>query len=858
MMCVEVSRGEQRAVLDFGFRSFSLPSRFGLRFSVVPDARLLRVLTILVAFLLPLGARSADELVSNGGFENGFAGWTLWGKNADLITLDSERARAGTNSARIQHGHNALYFSHALNPEQAYELRFAYRLAGANPSGQVSLGFSKEGGPLRSAGSQIFKFAPPSGPSSAEWAEFQKVFLPTPSTAACQFAFAASDGSTLWLDEVSLRVVPRPAELAQPTLPWEGLKRRTPNPLFQELLTKEPGHYTVVSWAHDLNPKDKKGFKSPELADDATWQKAVLAIFKETGEAGMGFMDLPGRLDSKEPWRTAEFHREQFRKYGMRYDVFCENSGAIAAALKKGAELLNPAGKDLGNRPSVSWVDPAYVEAQCAILRKLGAQLHGEPFVGYYYGKDEPSIHIPEGTPDHWGSYGRAMSKEVLEQYGYGRFAAPLPREKSFLEDPNKPLRWIAYNRWMNDKFIASRCRLSQALHEADPGARYSPANYWFMSGFQPYDFSRLAACSDLMECDPYASSAESNRGRGVFNHGFGAKFMSDLTGKPVRVVAQAFNYAGYDMNPEDLREWVSQSLRCGASAIDYYEMDSPRWTDPARWKMMLHLSGVITRMNRIALPQTADTAVLYTLYTHMSQGASTGGDQVYAAHALLGELAGSWFKFVSDAQLERGECSLSDYKAVYLPLAKYMTSEASKIIEDYVRAGGTLVCGDAEAFSFDLAGQDTSATRERILGIKTLGLKLTGINSEGAKARSPAEAPARIILKSAQWGLPAGTSLRLFDLKHRDEAPLTGAHEIVLADPKAGILGTYPDGSPAIVTHKLGKGRVITFAANPFAPQATVEVTPWPAAFKGLQQSLGCKVDQPIWHFALPAESQQ
>ena len=97
----------------------------------------------------------------------------------------------------------------------------------------------------------------------------------------------------------------------------------------------------------------------------------------------MGFMDLPGRLDGKEPWRTAEFHREQFRKYGVRYDVFSEGSGSIAAALKSGAELLNPTAKDLGRRPSVSLVDPAYVEAQCAILRKLGAQLRGEPFVGY-------------------------------------------------------------------------------------------------------------------------------------------------------------------------------------------------------------------------------------------------------------------------------------------------------------------------------------------------------------------------------------------------------------------------------------------------------------------------------------------
>ena len=834
----EASRGTPVPVLDSAPRT-------------PPFARLL-----LIGLLLPaaLFSRAADNLVPNGGFENRFSGWTRWGQNSSLITLDQAQARSGTNCARIQFGHNALYFSRPLNPGQAYELRFAYRLAGANPAGRVTLGFSKADGPLRSAGSQIFKFAPPSGRTSAEWSEFRQVFLPTSITATCQFAFAAGEGSTLWLDEVSLQVVPRPADMAQPTLPWEGLKRRTLNPLFQELLGTEPAHYTVTSWAHVLNPKDKNGYKSPELKDDATWQKAALAIFKESGEAGMGFMDLPGRLDAAEPWRTVEFHREQFRKYGVRYDVFSEGSGSVAAALKKGAELLNPTAKDLGRKASVSLVDPAYVDAQCAILRRLGTELRGEPFVGCYYGRDEPSVHLPEGAPDRWGAFGRAMAKEVLEQYGCGRFAAPLPREKSFLEDPDKPLRWIAYNRWMNDKFIASRARLSQALHEADPGARYSPANYWFMSGFQPYDLSRLGSCSDLMECDPYASSAERERGRGVFNHGFGAKFMSDLTGKPVRIVAQAFHYAGYDMTPDDLREWLSQALRCGASAITYYEMDSPRWTDPARWKMMLYLSGVITRMNRIDLPQSADTAVLYTLYTHMSHGPSTSGDQVYAAHALLGELAGSWFQFISDAQLERGERSLSGYKAVYLPLAKYMTPEAAKLIEDYVRNGGALVCGDAEAFSFDLAGHDTSATRERILGIKTLGPQPASLEGDTTKPPSMVVAPDWITLKSDQWGLRAGTRLRLFPLKFGDDAPLGCARQIALADPEATVLGTYPGGAPALVTHKLGKGRVITFAANPFAPPVTVDATSWPAAFKGLQQSLGCKVDQPIWHFAIPA----
>ncbi|HOX57080.1 MAG TPA: hypothetical protein PLC99_09330 [Verrucomicrobiota bacterium] len=801
----------------------------------------LRLFTLATFLALPVPASAADALLRNSGFEIQFADWTRWGQNANLITLDTNAPRSGACAARIQHGHNALYFNCPLTPGQAYELRFDYRLVGENPAGQVALNFAKSGGGLRSAGVRILKLAPPNGPNPAVWTSFGEVFLPTAVTASGQIAFSAGTASTLWLDNVSLRPVARPAGLAEPALPWDGLKRRTAKPLFKELLTDRPGGYTVTSWAHDLNPKDKQGYKSPELEDAAVRQREILAVYQQSAEAGMGYMDLPGHLNSAEPWRTPAFHREQFRQYGVRYDVWSEGGGSTGAALKQGAELLNPAAKALGRSPSVSIVDPAYVQAQAVILRQLAAQLRGEPFVGYYYGKDEPSVHLPEGAPDRWGAYGRAMASDVLTNYGFGRFAAPRPDDKSFQQDPDRPLRWLAYNRWMNDRFIATRAQLARVLHEADPAARYSPANYWFMSGFQPYDFSRLAAFSDLMECDPYASSGEREPGRGVFNHGFGAKFMSDLTGKPVRIVAQAFHYAGYEMTPDDLREWLSQALRCGASAITYYTMDSPRWTDPPRWQMMLHLSRTITRMNRVALPADPDTAVLYTLHTHMSHGAHTTGDQLYAAHALLGELAGSWFQFVSDAQLERGERALAPYKAVYLPLAKYMTPQAAKLIEDYVRLGGTLICGDADAFTSDLAGNDTSSTRDRILGIKTL------------PAKPALAASDRIILKSAHWGLPAGTALTLFPIKLTDAPAVPSARAIAPTDPDATVLATYPDGSPALVTRKHGKGNVFTFAANPFAPQVTLGVTPWSTVFKGIQQSLGCKVDLPIRRFLLP-----
>ncbi len=350
------------------------------------------------------------------------------------------------------------------------------------------------------------------------------------------------------------------------------------------------------------------------------------------------------------------------------------------------------------------------------------------------------------------------------------------------------------------------------------------------MSGFRPFDYPSLAACTDLFDIDPYASSAEQRRGRGVYNHGFGAKFMSDLTGKPVRIIAQAFDYAGYTMSPQDLREWLSDALRCGASAICYYQLDNPEYTAPDRWAMMLHLSKVISTMNRVALPRDADTAVLYASYTHMSMGASTDGDQIYAAHALIGEMVGSWFKFISDSQLDSGQRTLKGYKAVYLPIGKYITPATAKEIEDYVRGGGVLVCGDAEAFGCDLKGNDTSRTRERILGIH-----VDGPANAGKLLFSP--------------DFSDGTS-GVIELPVLDEA---GARAVTVAGDDATVIGCYPDGDPAVVLNRLGKGEVITFAANPFSPEVTVEQTRWPEVFKILQTRFGCRVDRPIWRFVLP-----
>ena len=797
--------------------------------------RNITILVCLFAVIAVAGHAATPELAPNGGFEQGFDRWTLWGTNADQITLDSTIAYAGKNSARMVLGHNALFFHTPLTPGKAYEVRFFYRMEGQNPSGEMALSYSVKNGTHRSAGFKII----PIPPKGAGWTELRQVFMPSVTTAACQVAFIGIGHSqtVLWVDDISLNEVPVPKGLKPEPDPWVGLAHRTAKPLFGELLTSKPGGYTMVCWTHNLNSENLPQDRVKDFPDAATWDRQVEQTYIESAANGLGYLDLPGSIRDESGPKTVAFHEELHSEYGVKYDIWTEGSAQTAAALKLGAELLNP-NRPAGASPDVSVVDHRYVDALEKGLTDIATLMRDMPFAGVYCGNDEPSVHFPDGPPEKWGAYGKQMAAEVLKEFGYGKFAAPVPKDPVFENDPNKPLRWIAYNRWASDRWATSRARLYKALHAVDPKAVYSPANYWFMSGLIPFDYPRLASHTDMFELDPYASSAEGRRGRGVYNHGFGPKLISDLTGKPVRVIAQAFDYAGYTMKPEDLREWLSQSMRCGASAISYYAMDNPQYTAPERWKMMLHLSNVISKMNRVALPNDPDTAVLYASYTHMSGGLSTGADQIYSAHALIGELAGSWYRFVADTQLERGERSLKGYKVVYLPLGKYMTPEATAKVEAYVRGGGVLVCGDAEAFTSDLEGNDTSAASERILGIHVTG---------------PAKADKLLLTPNFGDGSKSGLALPLYKIELWGEKS-TGRARAIRITTNAKVIGGYPNGDPAIVLHRLGKGKVITFAANPFAPEVTVEKSQWPMVFKSLQKSFGCKVDRTIWHFALPA----
>ena len=797
-----------------------------------------RLVIIMLCFVAASAAlHAAENLVpGNADFAQELQGWELYGKDLAQIRSEKGAGPEGSNCAVVPGGHASIAQDMALKPGAIYELSYMYRRSDSPVSGKMTFFFNKPKGLNASAG--VINLVFPRDASDVpvgQWVEFREAFKTPKLTHAGKLILNAQGLGDIAYARVSLREVPT-APRDHRLIPTTDLSYlpniRTKNPLFQELLSDKPGGYTVVAWTHNLNVKNLPASMADKFTEEQ-WKEEQRKSLEEAGKVGMMYYWLPGHAAEAE---------DAYPKYGVKFEVSCETSAVRGAAIKLGAEVLNPvASSKYTVDKVVSLVDPKYIEAAVDTVKTNGARFRGKPYAFAYLGHDEPSIAIHEGPVSGWGPFSRKCAEEVLRDYGFGKYAMPAPGDPDFQRDEaNQPFRWIAYNRWMAQRYADSKKVMYEALQSADPGAKYSPCDYWFMSGFIPFDFTKMAKYSDIVECDPYASSGERQKGRGLYNHGFGPKFLSDITGKPVRSIVQAFDYAGYAMTPEDLLEWVSQSMRAGASHISYYQMDNPKYNAPERWKMMLYISEVLTGMKAVKLPTDAEVAILYSSDTHRSQGPSTKASEMYTAYSILGERIGSWFDFVDDESLDSGGKSLSKYRALYIPLGAYQRESVVRKIADFVRNGGTVICGDPAVFSRDINGADLSAWRETIFGVR----------ATCPKARDSME-----IAQSPWTGSASGLKLPVFRPVGRGGWSDDNGWLVSPARLGVSVLATFPDGSPAITCSAYGSGEAIYFAANPFVPDCLVEGRGWEKLFRAIQEHLGAKTDRPIWRFKLPPQ---
>jgi hypothetical protein len=598
----------------------------------------------------------------------------------------------------------------------------------------------------------------------------------------------------------------------------------------------------TFSWGQELRQQKLPGWRpNRNPVSPKRWTALTNANLLTAGQNGLWFsgsaalpFDLPIR--DTEPiaeWFTRANYRRLHRLTGIKFDVNWELRVAQLAKDRKLHRAWNirnriPARRYLMFGPG--WQATAKRE-----IRRIVPRHRNFAFANYYTGVDEPMAFPPTG-PAERSALGRRVLQDVQAQYGWPAPSGNLGPST----DPVEGLKWLAWNRYSGQRYFAARKELADLIHRLDPAGLVSPNSYAFIDGFIPWDYTQLAAFADVVELDPYVSYDEAkNPGRGRYNHGFGTKLMSDLTGKRVRTIVQAFPYQGYDPTAADVWTWSSQALRAGGTDLSLYGETNPRFTRPLVYRAMLDIANTMRTARLPAPPVDPATLVVYATASEaqgqpgipFAERPRSRADALYTTYAALGELAGSAFTFDADTRLTSDRSRLAGARTVWLPRADTLDRPFADALVAWVRAGGTLIVTDPDAFTRAPDGSPLAEIRAALIGASL----------------DPAQrsAPISVATNAFASTIPSRT------LTVPTQVSSSRAFGPLPAD--ATAVGTYPDGSVAILRRSVGAGQVVAFAGQVMFPATLDSPGGLVDLAGGLARWRGSSVGLPVWRYELP-----
>lgn len=606
---------------------------------------------------------------------------------------------------------------------------------------------------------------------------------------------------------------------------------------------------SVSTWSHELNQNELPQWNrrtAPPIAP-RRWYRIVDGILSDAGANGLWFSGPsalpfpPLPLSPREPvgWRTPSRFAAQFRRTGLRWDVAVEVWAARRALQRRTAVVSDPTADPLAYTRRLSLLDPGYRREALREIRRIVPRLRNAPFVHLYTGSDEPIALIPRGRA-RATAFGRRLARDFRRATG---FALPDPAARP-TSDPAAGLRWLAWSRFSGDRFFAMKEEQARLIRRLDPDALVNPNDYGFIDGFIPWDYTRLARFADVVEADPYVSFPERDRaGRGRYNPGFGAKLLSDLTGKRTRIIVQGFDYSRYQPVPGDIWTWSAQALRAGATDLSFFASDNPRFTNRRLYRAMLDVARSLRGTRLPAPPADPEQLVLYATATE-GQGQPgragnvryrTDGDALYTAYGLLGELAGGAFSFDADTRLAAEPGRLAAARTLWLPRADTLDGPFADQVAAWVRGGGTLVVTDPEAFTRTGTGASLAGVRDALIG---------------APLGPPR--PGRMLLVEPA-ALAPGSPDDLLSVPI--DAPVARAFAGVPAG--ASVVARFIDGAPAAIVRQVGAGRVLAFASDPMTPSVLDEPLDLVRLVGAIHGWAGGTLDHPAWRYRIPGDPQ-
>lgn len=604
------------------------------------------------------------------------------------------------------------------------------------------------------------------------------------------------------------------------------------SPKFAELLKKGvPGNYLMSTWGHGLNKGDFPQALVEKVGEEgfAAWQKRLLEVFCASGTQGPAYPWLQNYIPG-----GARTILELNEKYGFKAPFSLHNSALDRMSRERGAAFILAR-----DTKKVSPIDPVLNAVEQEFIRGQQKSRFYDLYkktTGYILGYDEPFNGYTEMYSKSMNSRNVAaldkVDAAIREKYGFGKYGLP-----DYFAEPDaaQPFRYIAFNRWFNDELLAVSRQWSAVLEETFPGVPQFMIDNNTCAGLAPLDYSLFEGHTDWLGCDPYPTSAKSiySFDRALYHTGFSTRLLNDLAPHTKTMVApQGFIYHGGKPKPSDLREWSSQALKNGADGFMWYAAGAAHEIFDC-YREMFAINALAAKMDKIDLPTATKTAVLFSNY---DQYGTNDGVQhaAYSLYVLLGEQLKSNFRFISITGLQKGIAKLADYKLVYVPKLTYTDPQLTAQLRDFVRDGGRLVVFDPRFLSWNIDG---TAVAERAM--------FTGMGAVAAMDTASGK------IRSVKVG---GKELPLAANTHVVLPTGRNVEAYSLAGVSGNVVGTYADGSPAVVENSLGGGTVVYFGAQPFG-NSSLAIRPgaWLEFFKREAATVGEVCDLPIWDFTIP-----
>lgn len=601
---------------------------------------------------------------------------------------------------------------------------------------------------------------------------------------------------------------------------------KRPNAKYKQLLkTGTPGNYKIEFFTLELGRHDYPKNLMSRVSDEQfyAWQDELLRAYHELDAGGPRW-----------PWTFAIGKKriKELADKGMKFPLTLSNSTRVRHAREAGAKLINA-----NSRSGVDSNDPAFVNVLSKSLydyRKHADYEFVKKSVNFIMGIDEPTNSVEicydpaQNAPNK--EHLKLISEKVSKEYGFGKYGIPFIPEVTSEE---LPFARIAFYRYWNNELLKNFTHIQNVAKEVFPDAVMNIFDDNNCSGQSTIDAANFNGTAKLIACDCYPTSTAAHYGksRAIYHTGFSCRVMSDLVpSAKLMLIPQGFVYHGGHGNEAAMREWVSQGLKNGAEWFMWYCESAPHkiFKD---FSDMLEISAEIKQMDKLVLPEKTNTLLFYSCFDKWAK-ADPAMHSTYSTYVMLAEVAGCNFRIFSETSLLKNHLKLEDYKLIFVPSMTYTTNELAGKFADWVKNGGTIVTFDPNFMAWNNDGTANKLRKE-----------LTGLTGLPAVRQGESS--------YIRWN---GKSLACNAITNAP--PLRGnsfaAYHVDNVDGK--VIMRYADGKPAAWERKVGKGRVIAFAIQPFAgSDVAIQPGAWRDFFAGLARAHGEAIDLPVRDFLIP-----